>query len=81
MKAMKYRSLRPGPRGYKTFFVLNSVEHEILNVHKYKSIKKVGLFKAQLSLESNFSRSYMLNANNSWHFNIYERGKFHAQLS
>ena len=48
------------PRGYKTFFVLNSVEHEILNVHKYKSIKKFGLFKAQLSLECNFSRSYML---------------------
>ena len=34
------------PRGYKTFFVLNSVEHEILNAHKYKNIKKIGLFKA-----------------------------------
>ena len=33
------------PRGYKTFFMLNSVEHEILNAHKYKSIKKFGLFK------------------------------------
>ena len=40
------------PRGYKTFFVLNSVEHEILNAHKYKNIKKFGLFKAQLSLEN-----------------------------
>ena len=48
------------PRGYKTFFVLNSVEHEILNAHKYKNIKKFGFFKAQLSLESYFSRSYML---------------------
>ena len=26
------------PRGYKTFVMLNSVEHEILNVHKYKFI-------------------------------------------
>ena len=26
------------PRGYKTF--INSVEHEILNAHKYKNIKK-----------------------------------------
>ena len=70
------------PRGYKTFFVLNSVEHEILYAHKYKNIKKFGLFKAQLSLECYFSRSYMLkNANNCWHFNIYKRGKFHAQLS
>ena len=25
-----------GERGYKTFFMLNSVEHEILNAHKYK---------------------------------------------
>ena len=48
------------PRGYKTFFVLNSVEHEILNAHKYKYIKKFGLFKAQLSLECYFSHSYML---------------------
>ena len=28
------------PRGYKTFFMLNSAEHEILNAHKYKTIKK-----------------------------------------
>ena len=28
------------PCGYKTFFILNSDEHEILNVHKYKNIKK-----------------------------------------
>ena len=32
------------PRGYKTFFMLNSVEHEILNAHKYKDIKIFGFF-------------------------------------
>ena len=48
------------PRGYKTFSMLNSVEHEILNAHKYKKIKKFGFFQAQLSLECYFSRSYML---------------------
>ena len=32
------------PRGYKTFFMLNSVEHEILNAHKYKNIKKFSFF-------------------------------------
>ena len=32
------------PRGYKTFFMLNSVEHEILNAHKYKNIKKSNIF-------------------------------------
>ena len=29
--------------------MLNSFEHEILNVHKYKNIKKFGIFKAQLT--------------------------------
>ena len=34
------------PRGYKTFFfMLNSVEHEILNAREYKDIKKFGLFR------------------------------------
>ena len=69
------------PRGYKTFFVLNSVEHEILNARMYKNIKKFGLFKAQLILECYFSAHKCLNANNCWHFNIYEREKVHAQLS
>ena len=32
------------PRGYKTFFVLNSAEHEILKAHKYKNIKQFGFF-------------------------------------
>ena len=33
------------PRGYKTLFMLNSVEHEILDAHKYKNIKKIGFFR------------------------------------
>ena len=45
------------PRGYKTFFVLNSTEHEILNAHKYENISKFGFFKVQISLECYFSRS------------------------
>ena len=44
------------PRGYTTFFMLNSVEHEILNAHKYKNIKK-GSFLAQNSPECYFSCS------------------------
>ena len=39
------------PRGYKTFFMLNSAEHEILNAHKYKNIKKFSFFQAQISLK------------------------------
>ena len=29
---------------YKNFFILNSAEHEILNAHKYKHIKKFCFF-------------------------------------
>ena len=45
------------PRGYKTFFMLNSVEHEILNAHKYKNIKKFSIFQTQISRECYFSCS------------------------
>ena len=31
------------PRGYKTFYMLNSVEHEILNAHKYKKYQEIRL--------------------------------------
>ena len=31
-------------RGYKTFFMLNSGEHEILNAHKYKRYQEIQLF-------------------------------------
>ena len=32
------------PRGYEKFFMLNSVEHEILNAHKYKNLLKKSAF-------------------------------------
>ena len=36
--------LKNRARGYKTFFMLNSGENEILNAHKYKNIKKFVFF-------------------------------------
>ena len=45
------------PRGYKTFFMLNSAEHETLNAHHYENIKKFSIFQAQISLECYFSCS------------------------
>ena len=39
------------------FFMLNPVEHEIFNAHKYENIKKFGFFYVQISLECYFSRS------------------------
>ena len=32
------------PEVIKLFFILNSVEHEILNAHKDKNIEKFGFF-------------------------------------
>ena len=47
----------PWPRGYKFFFMLNSLEHENLNAHKYENINKFSIFRAQISLECYFSCS------------------------
>ena len=41
-------------RGYKTFSMLNSAEHEILNAYKYKNIKKFSIFQAQINLKMLF---------------------------
>ena len=57
------------PRGYKTFFILNPAEHEILNAHKYEHIKK---FKVSSGSEKYRMLFFLL---------IYEQEKFHAQLS
>ena len=48
-KNIRGNSMKNRPRGYKTFFMLNSVEHEILNAHRCKIIKKFGSFSAQIS--------------------------------
>ena len=49
--------LKTWPQCYKTFLMLNSAEHEILNAHKYKSIKKFSIFQAQIGLKHYFSCS------------------------
>ena len=55
--------------------MLNSTEHEIVNAHKYKYIKKFGLFEAQLSLQCYFSRSYMLKCQQLLAFLTFMGGK------
>ena len=56
-KIRKIQITENRPRVYKTFIMLNSAEHEILNAHKYKNIKKFGVFYVQISLECYFSCS------------------------
>ena len=59
------------PGGYKTFFMLDSTEHEISTAHKTKMQEKIGISCSHL----------MYLSCNCWHFNIYEQYKFHTQLS
>ena len=70
------------PRGYKTFFMLNSTEHEISIAHKTKihvpTNVEVSCFK---SLRCCINHANKCNANNCRHFNNYEQDKFRAQLS
>ena len=47
---VRLRALEPWPRGYKTFLMLNSAEHEIFNAHKYKNRRKFSTFYSQIRL-------------------------------
>ena len=46
--------MQTGPKVVKEFFMLNSAEHEILNAHKYKNIKKFSILQAQIPLDAIF---------------------------
>ena len=59
--------------------MFNSAEHEISNAHKYKNIKKFSIFSGSDKPRMLFF--LLKNANDCWHFNIYELENFHAQLS
>ena len=48
-----------GPRGYKSFFMLNSAEHENFSANKYEHANEI------------FSANKYENANDSWHVHIY----------
>ena len=54
LKQISYKSLTY-PEVIKKI-VLTSAEHEILNAHKFKIIKKVSFFQAHISLECYFFR-------------------------
>ena len=53
--------------------MLNSVEHEILNAHKYKNITKFSFFLGSSKPRMLF---FPLINVKCWHFNIYERKIF-----
>ena len=69
------------PRGYETFFMLNSTEHDISTAYKSKIPKseEVSYFKTLRC--GIYHANKCKNANNCWHFNINEQDKCYAQLS
>ena len=77
---LNYR-IGQGPEIIKLFFMLNSIEHEFLNTHEYKNIKKFVFLGSDKPSMLCFPPINVKNANNCWHFKIYEQEKFHAQLS
>ena len=58
------------PRGYKTFFMLNSAEHEIFHANNLKLPTIANSFLLNIAEHENFSANKYENANYCWHFHI-----------
>ena len=60
------------PQSYKTFFMLNSAEHEFFPANKSQITNNIAnSFFLNIAEHENFSANKYENANNSWHFYIY----------
>ena len=58
-------------RGYKTFFMLNSAEHEICHANKSQITKNANSFLLNIAEHENLPADKYENANYCWHFHIY----------
>ena len=71
-------------QGYKTFFMLNSAEHEFfffVFLINLKLLIIANSFLLNIAEHGIFSANEYENANYCWHFHIYWQRKFHAQVS
>ena len=68
------------PQGYKTFFMLNSTEHDISTAGKTKIPANKEVFGFKSLRCGIYHANRCLNANNCWHFNILEQDKFRTQI-
>ena len=68
------------PLGYKTFFMLNLVEHEILDAHKYKKYLEIRLFLDKPRMLF-FPLINVKMPTTVGILTFMSRKKFHAQLS
>ena len=69
------------PRGYKTFFMLNSTEHEIFQLISFKMPTTVGILTFMSGKNSILGVSGPEKGQISRYFYTYVHLKFHAQLS
>ena len=72
---------RPGPRGYKTFSCSTQLSIDIQKLIKSNMLKNKGFSCIRMLRCCFYHANKYWNANNCWHFNIYEQDKFRAQLS
>ena len=59
------------PQGHKTFFMLNSAEHEICPGNNLKLLTTTSSFLLNIAEHENVSANKYENANYRWHFHIY----------
>ena len=73
--------VKTGPEVIKLFFMLNSVEYEILNAHKYKNMKNTFFFFCSGKHRILFFPLINVKMPTVVGILTYEQEKFHAQLS
>ena len=69
-----FKSIIPGPKVIKLFSFSAQLNMKFQLLIKTKNAEKYTLFSFQ-------PHQYSIYHANCWHFNIYEHGKFYAQLS
>ena len=76
-----FKGVRTWPRGYKTFFMLNSAEHKIYPAHNVKMPTIVGILTFISRINKTFERLKASNFFICQYFSFYVQLKFPAQLS
>ena len=64
------------PEDNKTFFMLNSAEHEIFPANTSQITNNCSFFLLNIALYEIFSANKYENANNTWHFIFISGEKF-----
>ena len=77
---MRTAQVENRPRGYKTFFMLNSSEHKIFSANKSQITKNCIFFLLNIAehepVSANYSRTAIIQTPNKYKGNNYAQGKF-----